>query len=208
MFYPQAVAPGTLELLKKLMKLPALNQFALVGGTNLALRFGHRLSIDFDLFSDEPFEPEQIYANVRDAFPNTEFISSNQNMLFLFIENIKTDFVRLPFAYIQPVEVIEGIRLASAPDIVAMKLSAISQRGIKKDFWDIAELLNYYSIEEMLAMFQQKYGQRDILYVLRSLVYFEDAEPLRNPDALNNLSWQQVKSKVQVAVKRYIEARA
>ena len=128
-------------------------------------------------------------------------------MLFLFVESIKTDLIRLPFPYIAPVETVEGIRLASVPDIVAMKLSAISQRGVKKDFWDIAELLDHYSISEMLDMFRQKYGQRDVFYVLRSLVYFEDAESQADPDALKKANWKQIKRKVQTAVKNYVSAQ-
>lgn len=190
------------------MQLPALDQFVLVGGTNLALRFGHRLSVDFDLFSCETFDPELLYAEIRESMPETEFLASNPNMLFLFIENIKTDLVRLPFPYIAPVETVEEIRLASVPDIVAMKLSAISQRGVKKDFWDIAELLDHYSIGEMLDFFREKYGQRDVFYVLRSLVYFGDAEAQADPDLLEKTTWEEVKDKMQTAVRSYVREQA
>ena len=54
----QTVEPGTLGLLKELMTLDELKQFALVGGTILSLRFGHRLSIDLDLFTNQPFDSE------------------------------------------------------------------------------------------------------------------------------------------------------
>ncbi len=208
MLHPQAVAPRTLGLLKRLMQLPALEKFILVGGTNLALRFGHRLSVDFDLFSNEPFDPELLYAEVREAIPDTEFLASNPNMLFLFVESIKTDLIRLPFPYIAPIETVEGIRLASVPDLVAMKLSAISQRGVKKDFWDMAELLDHYSISQMLDMFREKYGQRDVFYVLRSLIYFEDAEAQADPDLLKRTTWKQVKDKVETAVRAYIQSQS
>lgn len=205
MLHPQTVAPRTLELLKRLMQLPALEQFVLVGGTNLALRFGHRLSVDFDLFSNEPFDPELLYAEIREVMPDTEFLASNPSMLFLFVEGIKTDFIRLPFPYISPIETIDGIRLTSVPDIVAMKLSAISQRGVKKDFWDMAELLDHYSLSQMLDMFREKYGQRDVFYVIRSLIYFEDAEAQADPDLLKKTTWKLVKDKVQTAVREYIQ---
>lgn len=208
MLQSQAVAPRTLGLLKRLMQLPALEQFVLVGGTNLALRFGHRLSVDFDLFSNQPFNPELLYAEIREVMPDTEFLDSNPSMLFLFVEGVKTDFVRLPFPYIAPIDTIDGIRLASVPDIVAMKLSAISQRGVKKDFWDMAELLDHYSLGQMLAMFREKYGQRDVFYVLRSLIYFEDAEAQADLDLLKKTTWEQVKNKVQVAVRGYVQEQA
>jgi Nucleotidyl transferase AbiEii toxin, Type IV TA system len=61
MLQSQTVTRATLELLKTLMTIPALKEFALVGGTNLSLRFGHRLSIDLDLFTNKTFEAEAIF---------------------------------------------------------------------------------------------------------------------------------------------------
>ena len=58
MLQTQTVNGATLELLKSLMASPALKQFDLVGGTNLSLRLGHRLSIDLDLFTAQPFDVE------------------------------------------------------------------------------------------------------------------------------------------------------
>ncbi|MEI7587081.1 nucleotidyl transferase AbiEii/AbiGii toxin family protein [Runella sp.] len=51
MLQTRTVEPGTLELLKQLMSLKALEQFYLVGGTALALQMGHRISVDLDLFT-------------------------------------------------------------------------------------------------------------------------------------------------------------
>ena len=86
-----------------------------------------------------------------------------------------------PFALVggtnlSSVEMIEGIRLASVPDIIAMKLNAITRRSTKKDFFDIAELLDRYSLQEMLHFFTDKYAATDIGFVVRSLTYFEGAE--------------------------------
>lgn len=50
MLQTKTVEPGTLSLLKELMELPILNNFSLVGGTALSLKYGHRISIDLDLF--------------------------------------------------------------------------------------------------------------------------------------------------------------
>lgn len=58
--------------------------------------------------------------------------------------------VYLPYAYIRPIETKDTIRMASTQDISAMKLSAIARRGVKKDFRDIYELLEIYSIDQML----------------------------------------------------------
>ncbi len=205
MLQSQTVTRETLELLIALMKMPELRQFSLVGGTNLSLRFGHRLSIDLDLFTNETFDTELIFNKLSLGFPNTIMASQSDTMLFLYINDIKIDMVLLPYPYIRPIEVVEEVRLVSVEDIAAMKLSAVARRGVKKDFWDIAELLERFSIQEMIDFYKEKYSSRDIFHLLRSLVYFEDAEAQNDPDPLKKMSWKQVKTKVEKAVNQYLK---
>lgn len=206
MLHTQTVTRATLGLLKELMAVPELSQFGLVGGTNLSLRFGHSISIDLDLFTNEPFNTESTYNQLESRFPNILQASQSETMLFLYINEVKIDMVLLPYPYLNPMEETEGIRLVSLEDIAAMKLSAIARRGVKKDFWDIAELLDVFSLDEMMAFYRAKYSSRDIFHLLRSLVYFNDAEPQKDPDPLKKVTWNQVKSKVQKVVKIYLAA--
>ncbi len=208
MLFTETVTGATLELLRDLMLRPELKQFGLVGGTNLSLRLGHRLSIDLDLFTNEPFDTEQVYIALESNYSNIIQASQSDSMLFLYINDVKIDMVLLPYPYLKPAEEIDGIRLVSIEDIAAMKLSAIARRGVKKDFWDIAELLDIFSIEEMIELYKTKYSSRDIFYLLRSLVYFEDAEAQKDPDVLKKVTWKQVKEKVKMAVKMYLDAQA
>jgi hypothetical protein len=207
MLQTQTVTGAALDVLKGLMALPVLADFALVGGTNLSLRFGHRRSIDIDLFTNTSFQPEMVYNQLLTHFPNTILASQSETMLFLYINEVKTDLVLLPYPYLQPVEMVEGIRLVSVPDIAAMKLSAISRRGVKKDFWDIAELLDVYTMEEMLTFYKAKYSSHDILHLVRSLVYFEDAEAQKDLQPLKKITWKQVKKKVERAVQQFIDSQ-
>jgi predicted nucleotidyltransferase component of viral defense system len=206
MLFKKTVAPATWQLLTELMSLPSLQNFGLVGGTNLSLRYGHRMSIDLDLFTNEPFENDMILAEIEQKFTNIEVVDESKNMLYLFIEGVKIDIALVPFPNIAPFDFIENIRLTSCPDVIAMKLNALARRGSKKDFWDLAELLDHYSIDEILNFFKQKYASKDVLYVLRSMIYFEDAERQIDPDPLKKISWKQVKNKIQVAVKAYFDS--
>ena len=205
MLQSQTVDATTLELLKHLMKLPELEQFHLVGGTNLSLRFGHRLSIDIDLFTNESFIPLELFQYIKGAFPQAELKSSTKSMLFFYINGVKIDCVLAPFPYLEPIEIIDDIRFVSTPDVIAMKLGALSGRGVKKDFWDIAELLNHYKLEEMLFFFAAKYNAHDPFFVIRSLTYFEDAEHQIDPQPLKKITWEQVKKKVEKAVKDFLK---
>ncbi|MBX2926241.1 MAG: nucleotidyl transferase AbiEii/AbiGii toxin family protein [Saprospiraceae bacterium] len=205
MLYTKTITGTALELLTELMSLPALRQFALVGGTNLSLRFGHRLSIDLDLFTNEPFDTEFTYNLLEAKFANILQGAQSDTMLFIYINEVKIDLVLLPYPYLKPIEELEGIRLVSLEDVAAMKLSAIARRGVKKDFWDIAELLEVFTLDEMIEFYKLKYASRDIFHLLRSLVYFNDAETQKDPDPLKKTTWQQVKIVVQDAVELYLK---
>ena len=189
----------------RLMQLPELAQFALVGGTNLALRLGHRFSIDLDIFTNEPFDLPEIWEAVRREFPHALKLDERGQTLLANIDGVKIDLIKHAYPYLLPVEEIEGIRMLSIPDIIPMKLGALARRGSKKDFWDIACLLDYHSLPEMLDFFKQKYQNDDIGYVVLSLTYFSDAESQDDPIGLQKMSWEEVKNRVRSAVLDYME---
>ncbi len=187
--------------------MPELGRFALVGGTNLSLRFGHRISDDLDFFANARFDKEAVQKCILDNYPKAIKTDVSEQTLVFSIGGIKVDFILHDYPYLNLIEEIGGVRLISLADVVAMKLGAISGRGAKKDFWDIAELLNSFSIEQMLGYYMHKYGSDDIGFVVRSLVYFEDAEMQPDPVSLKKISWEQVKDKIVIAVKAYVSSQ-
>jgi hypothetical protein len=53
------------------MAIPELEPFVLVGGTNLSLRLGHRVSVDIDLFTNEPFDRDEVFTAILENYPAT-----------------------------------------------------------------------------------------------------------------------------------------
>lgn len=204
MLYTATVQSSTLELLKEVLQLPSLQPFALAGGTNLSLVLGHRLSIDLDLFTDQAFAEQDAFEEIRTKFPAVRKLDEARNTLSLLLEGVKVDLLAHRYPVIKPFLQIDSYRLWSVEDVIAMKLGAVSGRGAKKDFWDVAELLNHYSLEQMLNFFTLKYPNSDIGYVIRSLTYFEDADPQEEPISLKETSWEQVKHQIIVSVKSYV----
>ena len=203
MLQTSAIEPGTLAALKKLMKIPSLKDFSLVGGTALALINGHRLSIDIDLFSPKiPFNGENVIRELKNA-GKLIIKDSLDYALFLEFEGVKLDILKYQYAWLKPPSSQEGIRIATVDDIMAMKLSAVTKRGLKKDFYDIYFLLEEYPIDVMLANFKKKYSTEETYMVLKSMVYFEDAEDNENPVLLKEkkLTWEKVKKTIRKAVK-------
>ena len=110
-------------------------------------------------------------------------------------------YVDYNFQLLEPVNVIDGIRLVSKKDIAAMKLNAIAGRGSKKDFVDVYQLLNEFSLIEMLSFYIQKYPNGSEFMVLKSLLYFDDAEIEPDPIMLIPITWSQVKERIHYEVK-------
>ena len=118
----------------------------------MSLCYGHRKSVDLDLFTNKPFENSDII-NVLEKKFKASFINRTTNPrfgIFGFVDEIKIDMIRYPHPLIRPEFSIEDIRMFSTEDIIAMKVQAILGRGKKKDFWDIAELLNHYSVPDFI----------------------------------------------------------
>ena len=97
------------------------------------------------------------------------------------------------------------IRFMSDQDIMAMKVNVILRRGVKKDFWDIAELLQHYSLDEMIHCYTQKYSNQIIaISIPRALTYFADADQSDDPISLKNQTWAEIKSEIQRKVRDYL----
>ena len=174
MLHKETVETSTFELLKKMQAEPLLSTFNLVGGTSLALRLGHRKSIDLDLFSKEDFDLQEVKELLVNKYDFKVGYEKGKTLKG-FIGKVMVDLIRYDYPHIQPVETDEGIRLESLPDIVAMKLSTICDNGSRiKDFIDIAYLSNLYSFEEMLQFYTQKFPSSNPIVPTKSLVYFED----------------------------------
>jgi predicted nucleotidyltransferase component of viral defense system len=202
MLQTRTVEPGTLELLKRLMLLPVLDSFLLVGGTALALQLGHRKSIDLDLFTPTPFNGSNLLETLSSEF-EIKIELEEPNMLITNIEGIKVDFVKMSYPILYPTLLVEGVQMLDLRDIAPMKLKAVAQRGSKKDFFDIYFLLNHTPLETMLALFQQKFKMHEVFHIVKSLTYFEDAEQSADPIVFDaSVTWLKVKATIRDAVKK------
>ena len=135
MLHFETLPPGTLGLLRDLAAHPSLQNFALVGGTALALHLGHRRSIDFDFFTPDAFDVEALADTLTREVAGFETTGMNKIGLNASVRGLKVDFVAYRYPLLSGVETLDGIRMFSLDDIVGMKLSAITNRGARKDFY-------------------------------------------------------------------------
>ena len=203
MLHTETVEPSTMDLLKRLQRLPDLSNIRLVGGTALALHLGHRKSVDLDLFGN--FDPVVSYRKLlSDAGYSVEG-AENGTVQSLRVDNVKVDLVNYPYPWMDEALDEGGIKLAGLKDIAAMKLSAVANRGRKKDFIDVARLLDVFSLDQMLSFYREKFSVSDLSFPLRGLMYFDDAEEDPMPEMLDgNLTWDNVKKMVVDATRKYV----
>lgn len=198
----RTIEPHTLELLRALMQEAALSELRLVGGTALALQYGHRSSVDLDLFGKIDIDGYELQS-ILSKYGVLKVENETKIIHQYYIDSIKVDVVNYPFEWISPIIEADGIRLASPIDIAAMKVNAIEGRGTKKDFIDMYMLLQHYSLKEIIAFYQQKYPNYSIFRALRSLTYFEDAEDQFMPRMFIEDTWENMKLYITNQVKLY-----
>ncbi|EMS35181.1 hypothetical protein C943_02256 [Mariniradius saccharolyticus AK6] len=207
MLQTQTVEPGTFSILVELNEIPALKEFALVGGTALSLIFGHRISVDLDFFSTSSFSNEDVIIALEKRYGPAFAMEKKPPHfgIFCFIQHTKVDIVRHPHPLIRPIHTIEGLRFFSLEDIVAMKVQAILGRGKKKDFWDIAALLERFSVRDFVEFHRQKYPNQYLLIsVPQAMIYFAEAEEDQDPISLKGQTWESVKDFIRGKVREYL----
>jgi len=190
------------------MAMPELNGASLVGGTALALRYGHRVSVDLDLFIEGTFHREEIISALARDFEH-EFVLNNDQAakwaIFSAIEGIKIDIVKTLHPRITDIEHVDGIRIYIDDDIVAMKIEAILHRAQKKDFYDLHVLLKKYGVQWAMDRHRRKYpGNSMVIGLARAMTYFVDAEMSPEPLALHGMNWNTVKEEIAELVNDHL----
>jgi predicted nucleotidyltransferase component of viral defense system len=204
--YYQTLDPSSYQLLREVMAIQELKEarFMLAGGTSLALQLGHRMSTDLDLFTDKPFDPRQMQAKLRDLFGDRiQFQSINELGFRGFVDGVKFDMIHYPFPPKQPTREVDGLRLLSIETLAAMKVHAVANRGLRRDFTDLAEVLQRMPMQQVLGYYQQQFNpsERGFYHTMTALTYFGDAE--RTPqkiDTLNKRSWNDIKQIITQSV--------
>lgn len=200
----ETVTPILANVLSFLMNDEAFNPFRLVGGTNLSLRFGHRQSDDIDLFTDSDygsidFSSLEKKLSVKFPFfdsPDRSGLIGFGKMYYVGLNRdnaVKLDLMYTDKFLSEP-ETIDGIRFASIDQIAAMKLSAISLGGRKKDWWDVHKLLEEYSLEQMFRLYEKwQPWTYDQAKLMEALVDFSKADLQPDPKCLEGKDWDIIK---------------
>lgn len=185
----------TEKVLNKLSKLNLLKDFYLAGGTGLALSIGHRKSYYLDFFTQKKLSPRLLILNISKFFKIYIF-EEDQDTLILNVNNVKISFFKYDYPVLFKFKKFNGVKIADPRDIGCMKISAISSRGTKRDFVDLYFICKkIIPLEKLLNLFQKKYKKvkYNPLHILKSLIYFEEAENEPMPKMIIKVKWRDIK---------------
>lgn len=204
------VKPFLKETLTILMQNDLFQPFRLVGGTSLSLQLGHRMSDDIDLFTDKLYGSIDFEATgkfLRKTFPYVSDLQKGPIGIGVsyLVGKSQHDAIKLDLFYtdpfIQPVLQIGPYRLATVGEIIAMKVDIVQRRARKKDFWDIHELLDTHTPDEMIALHAKRYPyNHDESRIRQNFTDFSRADEDFNPICLKGKHWELIKLDVTLAL--------
>ena len=197
--------PGNTEtVLHKLSQSKIVQGFYLTGGTALSLQLGHRESQDLDFFSQKDFQPEELQRELE-KLGNLGSVELSLGTLNCFLDEVKLQFLHYPYPLLEEKITWENVQISSKLDIACTKLITVSARGSKKDFIDIYFLLNEYPLPTLFEKLALKYANNDYneAHILKSLVYFADADEQPMPRMHREVSWEKVKEEIIKIVKDF-----
>lgn len=200
----ETVSPLLKEALGILMAEKIFAPFRLVGGTNLSLRYGHRLSVDIDLFTDTEYGSLDYHIFekfLQEHFPYYECSDTTSIVGFgrgYYIGKSADEYIKLDLMYADPfleeAETIDGIRMANVKDIIAMKMNVVSRGGRKKDFWDLHLLLGEYSLAKMFDLHARRHEwEHNTEELLEKFTDFTEADISPDPICLLGKEWDEIK---------------
>ena len=205
------------ESLTTLMSIEEFNNFRLVGGTSLSLQQGHRESIDIDLFTDAEYgsiDFDRLEEILNELFPYVD-TSSVGEVVFgrsYFVGENPDNAIKLDIYYtdnfVFPILEVDTIRLASNEEIAAMKFEVIANGGRKKDFWDIHELFDVFTLDEMLGFYEQRnpYGSTR-QELLEACIDFSVAEDDLTPNCYRDKVWDLIKLDIEEQVQNLLDTK-
>lgn len=179
-------------------KSGVLKKAYLAGGSALALQLNHRQSIDFDFFISKDFLASKLVSQFSMVGKFIQEKAEKGTILGQF-EGVKFSLFHYFYPLLKTPIVFSGIKIAHLEDIAPMKLTAICDRGSKKDFIDIYFLAKKFSLEKLLQFYDQRYKKLEVnlVAILKSLTYFVDAEDQPMPKMIKKVTWKEVQSFLQ-----------
>jgi len=207
MLHMETLAESAKELLLNHGEILVPLRCILCGGTAMALRFGHRSSVDLDFLTDQAFDAARVWESLSSAFPTARLVERRQNTLHAEVNGVAVSYIRQPGARLSSDERIGSVPLADLATLAALKVNAVTNRGSRKDFIDLYALCqNGWTVGALLAVAAERLPSLDRAAAIRSLTYFADADSEPMPTMMIPWRWEDIKRYFQKHVLAYLRS--
>lgn len=179
-------------------KIGLFRHFYLAGGTGLALQLGHRYSFDFDFFTQKKFDEERLIQTLKKLLSNFRLERRDWQTILAYIGDVRFSLFFYNYPLLANTHKFLNVNITDIKDIAAMKIAAIADRGVKRDFIDlyfIFEVKKTLTLDEALSLYDKKFKvlAQNKFHILKSLGYFNDAEENTLPQMIEKVDWKKVK---------------
>lgn len=199
----KVISQDTSRCLEALKAAIFIKDFYLAGGTGLALQILHRVSLDLDFFSKKEINTKFLILQLK-ALGRFNLEKEDWQTIHGNLKKTKVSFFYYPYPLLYPPKRVKGILVADIRDIACMKIDAISRRGAKRDFVDLYFICKQYNLAYLLKLYEKKYKsiKVNMIHILKSLYYFEDAQKSPMPRMIKDCSWSAVVDFFEKEVKK------
>jgi len=202
--FEQVIQGDTKAILALLEKSGIIQKAYLAGGTALALQLGHRISYDLDFFTQEEFDEQALLPEIE-KISNFQLERLAWRTILGKFKDVKFSIFYYKYPLLYSAKKFGMINITDIRDIAAMKIAAIASRGTKRDFVDLYFICREtMSLSDVIRVYDEKYRNLATteIHIMKSLVYFEDAEPDEMPEMLKKASWEDIKKYFEGEIKK------
>lgn len=202
--HPKVLGADGWAVVRKLASAGHLEGWILAGGTGLALQFGHRRSVDLDFFRAETLDLD-VLIDALSRLGSIAVQARSAGTLHVSLDGMRLSFLEAQAPLLFAGTAYRGLVVADPRDIAIMKVVAIGGRGSRKDFVDLYFFLRSGgALDALMALLRRRFTNIDYneYHLLKSLVFFDDAEREPMPRMLRRTSWRDVKETIIAEVRR------
>lgn len=208
--FEEVLPKDTKSALAILGESSLLKEAYLAGGTALALHIGHRISVDFDFFTKKEFDENHLVQKLTELPLNFRLEKIDAGTVLGYLGKTKFSLFFYKYPLLTKAHKFLNLNILDVKDIAPMKLSAISDRGTKRDFVDLYFIIaveKLFTLQGVLDLYDRKFKilKQNKVHILKSLVYFDDADKQLMPRMLKEVNWSKVKNFFELETKHLIK---
>jgi len=202
--HPKVLGADGWRTVRALVRAGRAEGWVLAGGTGLALQLGHRMSDDLDFFRAGTFSPAELAVALA-GLGRVVVQGRAEGTLHVTLDGFRVSFLAAGAPLLFEGAPYRGLKLADPRDIAVMKVIAIGGRGSRKDFVDLFFYLRGGgSLEGIFELIRRRFARVDFneYHLLRSLVFFDEAESEPMPRMIRRAEWSEMRSAIVAEVRR------